>query len=476
MRRIRNLTFATLMAIGVIAVPVAAHATTCAGTSVTSWAQLQSALPVSGSATVCIGQTISFTTPSTATNNLSVAAGTSLTLDLAGHSLSIDASVSNFVAAIHVPATASITITDSVGGGSLTVLAGAESAGIGGNPGESAGTITITGGTINATGGINDPTPTPYVGGAAIGSGAWDNVSAFPSGGHISISGGVVTATGGTDSAGIGGGYVGSGGTIQISGGTVTATGSDGAGIGSGYDGATFDVTITGGTINASGGSGFGSGIGAGSLGRAGTVNISGGANVTAIPGALQTAHEGIGPTHGGSPSTVTVGQSSITTLGSMITLAAAPTLPNATFAGWVVSPLNSLQAPATTYTFGSSSSTVNVSPGTTATVTYSANGGSGTTPSSTTYTTFGTPITVANGSTLTRTGYEFTGWNTSADGSGTSLASGSTQTPSANVTLYAQWKSVLATTGTSPIGPLSLALLLITVGLLSLLRRRTTT
>ena len=39
-----------------------------------------------------------------------------------------------------------------------------------------------------------------------------------------------------------------------------------------------------------------------------------------------------------------------------------------------------------------------------------------------------------------TRTGYLFTGWNTSADGSGTSYAPGSTYTKNAPVTLYAQW------------------------------------
>lgn len=46
----------------------------------------------------------------------------------------------------------------------------------------------------------------------------------------------------------------------------------------------------------------------------------------------------------------------------------------------------------------------------------------------------------------LTRTGYDFAGWNTSADGSGTAYTSGGTTSftmPASNVTLYAQWTPV---------------------------------
>ena len=39
-----------------------------------------------------------------------------------------------------------------------------------------------------------------------------------------------------------------------------------------------------------------------------------------------------------------------------------------------------------------------------------------------------------------TRAGYVFKGWNTAADGSGTSYASGATFTGNADTTLYAQW------------------------------------
>ena len=74
------------------------------------------------------------------------------------------------------------------------------------------------------------------------------------------------------------------------------------------------------------------------------------------------------------------------------------------------------------------------------ATITFNANGGSGTIP-----TAISTYVGVANtipSNSLTRTGYTFNGWNTASDGSGTAYATGSTITPTANVTLYAQWKT----------------------------------
>lgn len=73
-------------------------------------------------------------------------------------------------------------------------------------------------------------------------------------------------------------------------------------------------------------------------------------------------------------------------------------------------------------------------------TITFNANGGSGTVPSA-----INTYVGVANtipSNSLTRTGYAFNGWNTASDGSGTAYATGSTITPSGNVTLYAQWKT----------------------------------
>ena len=74
------------------------------------------------------------------------------------------------------------------------------------------------------------------------------------------------------------------------------------------------------------------------------------------------------------------------------------------------------------------------------ATITFNANGGSGTVPSA-----ISTYVGVANtipSNSLTHTGYTFNGWNTASDGSGTAYATGSTITPTGNVTLYAQWKT----------------------------------
>lgn len=74
------------------------------------------------------------------------------------------------------------------------------------------------------------------------------------------------------------------------------------------------------------------------------------------------------------------------------------------------------------------------------ATITFNANGGSGTVP-----TAISTYVGVANtipSNSLTRTGYTFNGWNTASDGSGTAYATGATITPTGDVTLYAQWKT----------------------------------
>lgn len=90
--------------------------------------------------------------------------------------------------------------------------------------------------------------------------------------------------------------------------------------------------------------------------------------------------------------------------------------------------------------TTSSCSASINVPALAPATITFNANDGSGTVPSA-----ISTYVGVANtipSNSLTRTGYTFNGWNTSSDGSGTAYATGSTITPSGNVTLYAQWKT----------------------------------
>ena len=199
----------------------------------------------------------------------------------------------------------SITIT----GGDVTANAGytnnAGSAGIGSAYSQGGiKTITISGGTVNATGGS-----------AGIGGGAYQGA------GVILIDGGTVTAKSNGVGAGIGGGggawadnvrdanrntAMGSKGVITIKGGVVSATGSTyGAGIGGGgcqdqagdKSGAqaSGDITIEGGVITAKGGL-YGPGIGSGAVvshngktvagnsGKMGTITISGG-NVTAKNG-----------------------------------------------------------------------------------------------------------------------------------------------------------------------------------------------
>ena len=100
-------------------------------------------------------------------------------------------------------------------------------AGIGGVDNTAAGTITINGGKINATGMI----------GAGIGSGG--NYGATV--GTITINGGIVTAQDGSGyGAGIGGGaFNGKASTINLNGGIINA-----AGIGSGWLGGNCSITV----------------------------------------------------------------------------------------------------------------------------------------------------------------------------------------------------------------------------------------
>lgn len=113
--------------------------------------------------------------------------------------------------------------------------------------------------------------------------------------GSITINGGVIYATGGSGGAGIGGGCHGNGGNITINGGMVTATGGpQGAGIGGGAGGAGGNIIINGGSINAKGRL-WAAGIGGGISGKGGTININGG-DIKATGGEYSA---GIGGSHG---------------------------------------------------------------------------------------------------------------------------------------------------------------------------------
>jgi uncharacterized repeat protein (TIGR02543 family) len=72
-------------------------------------------------------------------------------------------------------------------------------------------------------------------------------------------------------------------------------------------------------------------------------------------------------------------------------------------------------------------------------TVSFNANGGSGTAPGAQTVNA-GSSITLPSGNNLSRSGFTFGGWNTNAAGTGTNYAAGSSFTPTGNITLFASW------------------------------------
>ncbi|MBQ6791131.1 MAG: InlB B-repeat-containing protein [Paludibacteraceae bacterium] len=81
-------------------------------------------------------------------------------------------------------------------------------------------------------------------------------------------------------------------------------------------------------------------------------------------------------------------------------------------------------------------------------TLTYDDNGSTGgSVPASPTNYSNGASATVlGNTNSLVKTGYTFTGWNTSADGNGTPYSAGNSITMNANYTLYAQWSENMTT------------------------------
>lgn len=70
-------------------------------------------------------------------------------------------------------------------------------------------------------------------------------------------------------------------------------------------------------------------------------------------------------------------------------------------------------------------------------TVTFDSNTGTGTMPAQIVSYNVATPL---NANTFTKTDYVFTGWNTSANGTGTAYAPGASITNLGDITLYAQW------------------------------------
>ena len=181
----------------------------------------------------------------------------------------------------------SLTIADEDKNGKLTAWGEQQGAGIGGGSGKDGSNIFITGGGVNAIGGLAA---------AGIGGGLGGN------GSNITISGGKVGATNGLNGAGIGGGQHGSGSNITISGSEVNAIGGkSGAGIGGGHTGDGSDITISGGEVSASGGEN-GAGIGGGVYGKGEGITVSGNAQLKVRGGSVQGDHgTGAGIGGGGS-------------------------------------------------------------------------------------------------------------------------------------------------------------------------------
>ncbi|WP_344731679.1 InlB B-repeat-containing protein, partial [Nocardioides fonticola] len=399
-----------------------------------------------------------------------------LTIDLAGHSLS--------VGAVTVPTNARLRITDStvdkaaaglftvahglqVAGGSVTIdgTARVRATGdgslpaIGPGPGSN-GSVLIGGdATVVATGdgtagnsnaGIGgavtikdraEVTATGSVGAAGIGSRKETNQTQA-----ILIQGSaVVTATGGAGAAGIGSGEAGNAGTITIGAGTtVTATGTGvqfpgPAGIGGGAYGAGGVVTISG-TVTASapfsavGGGSSDNGVAATGFGLV-TIRSGGVLRVPSgevrIPDTFSGASEfvvdagglvaGSVPDTNGASTYATIRGGSATT--GQISNSGVITLPSA-----------NVLVPVTRRNYALS---------------FDLNGAAGTAPGSVTV----FADTVTNGGRVfptspSRPGFTFAGWNTKADGTGstvtastdlTQLLANAPGTATAQ-TLYAQW------------------------------------
>ena len=156
----------------------------------------------------------------------------------------------------------------------------------------------------------------------------------------------------------------------------------------------------------------------------------------------------GTAPTDGSSPYNY---NSTVTVLGNTGTL----TKTGYTFSGWNTAANGSGTSYAAAATFFISANTTLYARWTinTYTVTYNGNtntGGTAPTDGSSPYNYNSTVTVLGNTGTLTKTGYTFSGWNTAADGSGTSYAAAATFSISTDTTLYAQWTAIFNGTDNS--------------------------
>ena len=228
---------------------------------------------------------------------------------------------------------------------------------------------------------------------AGIGSALVDVIHDFECG-NILIEGGNITAFGSTAPA-IGGSTASSCGTITITGGTVYAE-SNGQGPGIGCtQSSCAGITITGGSVTAK--SYNGPAIGSNTMGVCGNITISSG--MTYVSAETSNSSYTIGPGTDSTCGTVTIG--GVTGYITEKTYVYAPT-----------------DVPYT--------------------VTFSANDG---TERTTTQGFYSNTPQALTANTFTRTGYDFIGWKTKADGSGDDYTDGQTITNLEDMTLYAQWQ-----------------------------------
>ncbi len=161
-------------------------------------------------------------------------------------------------------------------------------------------------------------------------------------------------------------------------------------------------------------------------------------------PVSYTLTYDGNGNTGGSAPTD----SSSLYASGATVTVLGAGSLTKAgsTFAGWNTAADGSGTAYAPGATFAIAANTTlyaQWTPSVTYTVIYDGNGNTGGTPPvdpGSPYSSGATVTVLGNTGSLTETGYAFSGWNTAADGSGTSYAPGATFAIAANTTLYAQW------------------------------------
>ena len=188
--------------------------------------------------------------------------------------------------------------TGSYGSGGTVTATGGGSTGSNGLGGRGicsdSGGVTISGGTVKATGGngsdggsgISSSSGVTVSDGTVTANGGnGGNVSGdgIRSDGGVTISGGTVKAAGGDSKDGYGGDGIRSGGGVTISGNTVNAAGGNGGKVG-GYGICSFDrVAISGGTVEAAGGSSGSSNGGSGIYSN--DIDLSGSLELTAKAG-----------------------------------------------------------------------------------------------------------------------------------------------------------------------------------------------